>query len=552
MHDLALLHDLVFVFAAAVVVVLLVARVGLPSIAGMILAGALIGPHAFRLIDQRERVELVAEVGIVLLLFGIGLEMPFDRLKQLWRPTLIGGGMQVLLTGVCAYVLARAQGVAPAAALLVSFVVVPSSTAIVLRALDARGEVDAPHGKLMLGILLFQDLCVVPMMLVLAALSSPESDQPNLLLSLSKSTLMLAAVAGGARLLVPRLLHLVAASRQRDVFVLSVFVVSIGTALAASKAAGVSLAIGAFIAGVVVAGSEYRHQVAGELIPFREVFASLFFVSAGMLLDVKYVLSAPYQVLGTFGAIVLGKGLIVAIIAATLRVSLRAAVLTSLGLAQIGEFALVMLRTAHGRKWLEPALEGNLLTAIILSMLITPLLLSHGPRVAAWAERWPLLARLFAAQRAAKQPAPDHDGHVILAGYGVAGRALATRLASEQVQVVVVDLNAGLVRAATKDGFPAYFGDVASPDVLEHLGLQRAREVVLLINDPGALERAVVSIRRNAPQVAILVRTRYQGEVARLSALGADAVIAAEVEAGRAVIEEVVARRSSVPAVPRR
>jgi CPA2 family monovalent cation:H+ antiporter-2 len=492
----------------------------------------------------------LAELGIGLLLFGIGLELPFERVKQLWKAAAVGGGLQVLLTGAVAYAVARGAGASPAAALLFAFVVVPSSTAIVLRALDAKGEVDAPHGKLMLGVLLFQDFCLVPMMLVLTALS--RGDEGEVWPALGRSTLMLALIASAARLLVPRLLHVVAAARQRDVFVLAVVMVSIGTAWAASMA-GVSLAIGAFLAGVVVAGSEYRHQVAGELIPLREVFASLFFVSAGMLLDLRAALTALYDVLGLLCLLVLGKAAVMLLIAGLMRVPLRAAVVASVGLAQVGEFALVMIGTTHGRGFWAPRFEGTLLSAIILSMLGTPLLMALAPRVAGLALRLRYLTRLFPehARRPKLGKRRSHEEHVVLAGYGVAGRALAARLIAERVEVVVVDLNAKLVHAAKQDGFAAYFGDVASPELLDHVGIGRARQVVLLINDPSALERAVVSIRRSAPQVTILVRTRYQGDVARLSSLGADAVIAAEVEAGRAVIEEVVARHSAEPPPPR-
>jgi monovalent cation:H+ antiporter-2, CPA2 family len=545
MHDLSLLTDLVVIFAAAVLVVLLLSRVGFPSIAGLIVAGVLVGPRSLGLIDERARVDVLAEVGVISLLFGVGLELPLSRLKHLLRPMLLTGSLQVVATVALAGLLAYAAGLAPAQALILGLVIAPSSTAIVLRQLEARGELDAPHGREMLGVLLFQDLCVVPMMLVLPALTFGQENGGSVALGLLRSLGVLCAVAVTARLIVPRLLHLVARERKRDLFVLAVFVVGVGTAWAASLA-GVSLSLGAFLAGVVIAGSDYRHQALADMIPFREVFASLFFVSAGMLLDLSLVMSAPRTVLGLTLGLLLGKGLLILLIGLVLRLSLRVSVLTAIGLCQVGEFALVLLAAVREQRALPEMLEAQLLCASILSMIATPLLLAIAPRFVRLVERARWLRALFGPSRPL---APAHDelsDHVIIAGYGVAGRALAHRLQAEDMTVVVVDLNTRSVRDASHDGFQSLYGDVATAEVLTHLGAQRAAELVLLINDASALERAVEAARRTFPSLVITVRSRYQGEVAHLLALGATHVIAAEVEAGRTITEQVL--RRSIPA----
>lgn len=546
MDDVHLLHDLLVIFAAAVAVSLVGARIGLPSLAGMIVAGSLIGPHALGLIAEHSRVESLAEVGVALLLFGIGIELPFGRLRELFRPMIVGGGTQVLLTGGCAFVAGRAFGLSPPAAVLVSFVVIPSSTAIVLRGLHARGELEAPHGRQMLGILLFQDLCVVPMMLVLPALTGSERPLSTLAWALARSLLVLLLVLALARLLAPKLLHLVAKLRQRDVFVLAVFGVVIGTAWAASLAQ-VSLALGAFLAGVVISGSAYRHQALGELMPFREVFASLFFVSAGMLLDASMLLSSPLEVFALLLALMLGKAAIVFALGAAMRLSLRAAIWSALGLAQVGEFALVLLESARPSHMLSLEFEGKLLTAAILSMIATPLLGGLAPKVVAAMERWSWLRQIWVGRSDGRSSRLERSGHIVIAGYGVAGRALALRLASEGLLPVIVDLNTKLVGDASNDGFEAHFGDVATPEILELLEVERAREVVLLISDASALERAVAAIRRLAPEVVLTVRARYEGEMPSLQKLGADHVVAAELEAGRAITAQVVRRHSRRP-----
>jgi len=550
MHELSLLHDLVVIFMAAIAVSLLGARIGLPSLAGMIVAGALIGPHALGLIGDPTRVSALAEIGVVLLLFGVGIELPFGRLRELFRPMVVGGSLQVLCTGAIAFAAALCFGLSHIAALLVSFCAIPSSTAIVLRRLHAEGELEAPHGRQMLGILLFQDVCVVPMLLLLPALGDAAGSHPGtLVFGLVRSLVVLALVVLIARLLAPQLLHMVARTRQRDVFVLAVFVVVIGTAWAASLA-GVSLALGAFLAGVVISGSAYRHQALGELMPFREVFASLFFVTAGMLLDGELLVAHPLAVLGLFCALVLGKALVVLLACALMRMSLRASVLTALGLAQVGEFALVLLETGHAERGLTSELgtfEGELLTASILSMIATPLLAALAPHVAARLERVSSLRRRWDARDLQLSPHKGRSSHVIIAGYGVAGRALALRLANEGVAPLIVDLNASLIRHATEDGFSACFGDVTTPEVLEQLEIASARELVLLISDPTALERAVTLVRRVAPRVIVTVRARYEGELPGLRAAGADHVVAAEIEAGHAITNQVLQRHARRP-----
>ena len=288
MPDPGFLKDLVIVLGAAVVVVALLRRVGVPSIAGFILTGILAGPTALGLVDDTHQVELLAEVGVVLLLFGIGLELAVDRLRRLWKAVLLGGGIQVSVTLGCTAVLARAFGLAPGTAVFLGCVIAVSSTAVVLRALSARGELDAPHGRLAVGILVFQDLCVVPMILAVPLLAGDDSSPREILLAIGTAVAVLVGVLVAASFLVPRLLAFVARTRERELFILTVFLVCFGTTWALSLA-GISLALGAFLAGLIVAGSEFRHQAMADLIPARDILASLFFVSVGMLLDVSGV-----------------------------------------------------------------------------------------------------------------------------------------------------------------------------------------------------------------------------------------------------------------------
>jgi len=543
MHDLPILKDLVLLFGLAVVVVALVSRIGIPTIAGFILAGIVIGPKALGVVEDSHEVELLSEIGVALLLFGIGIELELPRLRRLWRPVAVGGFLQMSFTGGAATVLGLLAGFETGEAIFLGFLCGVSSTAIVLRGLESRGEIDAPHGRLTLGILIFQDLAVVPMMLLVPVLGGGAGTGFDVAWALLRAVGVLVAVVALAWIAVPRVLDVVARTRQRDLFVLTVFLVSLGTAWVATRA-GVSLALGAFLAGLVVASSHYRHQVLAELIPFREILTSLFFVSVGMLFDPDVLRAAPLAVGGIFAALVLGKFLLVAITAAVMRLPLRVCILSGVALAQVGEFSFVLLHAAPEGGLLPAHVEERLVAAVILSMLITPLAFAVGPRLAAGAGRIQVLTRLLGVASADDLPDEQRvlENHVIIAGYGMTGEELAAALSACGVAHVVVDLNPENVRKAAEDGVPAYYGDVTSAEVLDHLGLSRAREVVIVINDPAAARRAITAIRERSPGVRILVRARYLADAHPLLVAGADEVVPAELEAAVEVASRVLHR----------
>jgi CPA2 family monovalent cation:H+ antiporter-2 len=528
--QLVFLKDLVIIFATAVIVVALLRRIHIPSIAGFIVAGVLAGPSGLRLVDDIHQVEVLAEVGVVLLLFGIGLELSIDRIRQLWRAVIVGGAVQVGLTILVVVGIATLRDIRFNSAVFLGFVIAISSTAIVLRGLATRGELQAPHGRLALGILLFQDLCVVPMILVIPLLGHAGGGGAAPLRTLLKAILVLGGVLAAARLIVPRLLEVVARTRQRDLFVLAVFLICLGTAWVLSIV-GISLALGAFLAGLVVAGSEFRHQAMSDLVPFREVLASIFFVSIGMLLDLGSILLYAGPILGILAAILLGKFAIIFVTAAFMRLPLRVCILTGAALAQVGEFSFVLLRTAGGYELLPEPFAGNLLVAIILSMLITPFALALGPHLASGADRMGWLTRLLQV-RTPEDVQRDMDlrDHVIIAGYGVTGQELANALQECGTPYIVVDLNIENVRRAASHGEPACLGDITSPDVLEHLGLDHAKELVVAINDIEATALAIRAARSLAPKLRILARSHYVTDALRLFKAGATDVVSAEAE----------------------
>lgn len=538
-----LLQDLVVVFLIALVVVLVLRRIKVPAIAGFILAGMLAGPYVLNIVGDVHEVEVLAEIGVALLLFGIGLELSLDRMRLLWRLIIFGGAIQVGTTVLAAAVISRVFGLAWGPSVFVGCVVAVSSTAIVLSGLRARGELDAPHGRLTIGILVFQDLCVVPMILIIPLLGGSAGSGASMMMTLLKSAALLAAVLVAARLAVPHFLHLVAMTRQRDLFVLSVFLVCIGTAWVVSMT-GVSIALGAFLGGLVVAGSEYRHQALSELIPFREVFSSLFFVSVGMLLDPLAIAGNAVPVLALLVSIVLGKYLIVLGTGLVLHLPLRVSVMAAAALAQVGEFSFVLLTAAAGLQVLSAGVVSNLSVAIILSMLITPMFMAIAPRLAAGVGRVRVVTRSLRVRTPEdlRAEAAQLRDHVIIAGFGLTGQELAVSLEHTGVPYVIVDMNADAVRRATERGEPICFGDVTSAEVLHRLGLEEAREFVIAINDPSAAEHALKVARSISTTVPIIVRVPYVLDFERLLKAGATDVVIAELEASAAMTERLLAR----------
>jgi CPA2 family monovalent cation:H+ antiporter-2 len=543
MHNLVYLRDLVIILALAVVVVAVLHRLKIPSIAGFIIAGIIVGPGALALITDIGEVELLAEVGVALLLFGIGLELSLERLKRLWWAVVIGGVIQVGLSILIAFTVASLMGFTARTSLFIGFLLAVSSTAIVLRGLETRGELDAPHGRLTLGILVFQDLCVVPMMLAIPLLGGQGTSAGDLLKTLGNAVLVIVGVLVAARFIVPPALHFIARTRQRHLFVLSVLLVCIGTAWLISRA-GVSLALGAFLAGLVVAGSEYRQQALADMISFKDVFTSIFFISVGMLLTPANVFANIVTVLLLLAAILVGKFLIVFLTAVIMRLPLRACVLTGAALAQVGEFSFILMNGARGTDLLTTTLESNLLAAAILSMLITPFLLAFGPHLAAGVGKIRFLNRLLNVRTVEDiaDSAVNLKGHVIIGGFGFAGKELALVLKECGVPYLVAELNPETVRRAVREGEPAYFCDITNFEVLEMLGVEKARSLVIVINDPGAVERAVRAARSASASLKIFARTNYLLDVEPLLAAGADEVIPAEREAAASIVRMILDR----------
>lgn len=546
MPEFEFLRDLLLLFGLGVVVVILFHRIRLPPIVGFLITGVLCGPYGFGLIQNVHDVEALAEIGVILLLFTVGIEFSIEQLIRLRRFLFFGGAAQVLGTIALIALLAVALGVEWRVALFLGMVVSLSSTAIVLRSLADRGEMDSPHGGAAVAILIFQDLCIVPMVLLTPYLAGVGTG-PSLPLVAAKALAFVGGAVIAARYVVPWVLQVVVNTRQREVFLLTVILLALGAAWA-SAAVGLSLALGAFIAGLVISESEYSHQALGEILPLREVFNSLFFVSIGMLFDVRTILREPLIVLGAFAAVLLIKAVIAGGVTLASGRPLRVALIVGVALAQIGEFSFVLSKAGLDAGLLDASLNQIFLAVAVATMAITPLTIRAAPRLAAVIDgmvspRW---HRTHIAAVVPDDRLRDLSDHVVIVGYGLNGRNLARVLHRSGIRFVVIDLNPETVRAERMRGRPILYGDATRDEILQHAGIARARVLVIAISDAVATRGAVVTARRHNPALHILVRTRYLKEMEPLLSLGTDEVVSEEFETSIEIFSRVL-RRYLVP-----
>lgn len=547
MSEPGLLADLLVLFALSVAAALAFHRLRLPPIVGFLITGVISGPYGFGLIRNVADVESLAEIGVILLLFTVGLEFSLQHLARIRRFLVIGGALQVGLTITVTACLARLLAVAWPVATFLGMLVALSSTAITLRLYAERGELDTPFGNAALAILIFQDLCVVPMMLLTPALAGGGRNATSLAKTLLEAVLFIAATVVAARLVVPRILHLVAATRRREVFLLTIVLFCLGTAWASARV-GLSLALGAFIAGIVIADSEYSHQALSDMVPLREVFNSLFFISIGMLFDIRTVVHSPLLILCAIVAVIAIKFLVTGGASLALGQSVRPSVATGLGLAQIGEFSFVLSAAGMSAGLLDERLDQLFLAVAVGTMALTPSLMAIAPGASATFERYvPGRWRQRTADLASGGPgdSPIAD-HVIIVGFGFNGRNLARVLRDVGIAYRVIDSNASIARQERRRGEPMFYGEASSPEVLHHAGIERARVLVIAISDVAATRATVAAVRRVNPTIHIIVRTRYMREIASLTQLGSGEVIPEEFETAIEVFTRVL-RRYLVP-----
>jgi CPA2 family monovalent cation:H+ antiporter-2 len=533
--DHSVLSELLVIFAISIAIVFVFQKLRLPSIAGFLAAGALIGPYGLNLVSDLQQVNVMAEIGVVLLLFTIGIEFSLAHLTSARGLLLLSGLLQVGGVLLLVTIGGRLAGLPIGEAIFWGFLLSLSSTAIVLKALAERGESDSLHGRATISLLIFQDLAVVPMMLVTPLLAGPSKGTwAEVVLALAESAVLVGVIIAAAWFLVPRLLEQIVRSRSRELFLLTIIVLCLGIAWLTSLA-GLSLALGAFIAGLVISESEYSHQAMAEILPFRDSFNSLFFVSVGMLMDFRILLSYPALVVTLVGAVLVGKFLTAAGPVLAVGYPPRSALLVGVALAQVGEFAFILAQTGQEAGLLAREPYELFLAVSVLTMAVTPFLMQLAPKIARRAEAVQRLHRWFPGLTTTHvaQVGKHHlriKDHVIVVGYGLNGRNLARVLQETEIPCVILDLDGDVVRRESRNRVPIYYGDGTNPTVLRQVRIEDARVLVLAISDPFSARRAVQVAKNLNPSLHIVVRTRYLRELEDLHQLGADEVVPEEFE----------------------
>jgi CPA2 family monovalent cation:H+ antiporter-2 len=485
--------------------------------------GAVAGPGGLGIVDEAERVRTLAELGVVFLLFEIGLELPMDRVRRIWRRAAIAGALQVGLTIAAVCVLAIQFGVSVERALVLGALVAMSSTALVIRVLSTRGEIDAPHGQLSVGILLMQDLFVVPFLLIVPLLGqSEDSLTSTALASFAQSVVALILFAIAARFVLPRILHYTLTIWSREVFTLIALLVVLGGAWVAEEI-GLTLAIGAFIGGLVLSASPYAHQLFAEVVPLRGILIGVFFTAVGMLLEPAVAIEGwPLILLYVVSVVFIKTAIVASIVALALRQGWRIGLVTGLGLAQTGEFSFVLASVAFDAGLLDALLQQVFVAGSIVTLAFTPLLAWAAPKIA---------QRLFSEGPSASVEASDaRRGHVVLLGCGFAGQTMARVLRAREIDYLGVDASPVSVQKLRERGESVIHGDVTRRALLERVGVAGARLVVITVSDPIATREAARLVNEIAPDVPIVVRTRFVLDVDPLYSAGADLVVAEEFE----------------------
>jgi len=551
MHDLDFLGELVLIGALAVAIILIFQRLKIPPVIGLIFTGILLGPSGFGAVYDQKMISTLAELGVVLLLFTIGLEFSLDELNKLKKIVLVGGIVQILLTGLVISFLAYwfmhviGYGITPSASVFLGFTFSVSSTAICLKILTDRDELALPHGRIAIGILIFQDLAIVPLMIGINFLA-PESAPSFEVVFKKIGIIVLFAVAifVGLKLLMPKMVRLISSLQARDVLVIGALVICFGAAYLTSLA-GLSLALGSFVAGMVIASTDESHQISVTIDPFREAFSSIFFISVGLLLDVKMINLPLFISIALI--VLLVKGLLVAGVSIFLGNSLRVSMMAGMALAQIGEFSFVLAEAGLKNGVIDHEVFQAMLAIIVVTMIVTPAMIAIAPRVAD--QMAPALGFIpLVSRKSSNSIMRPSDSTIICAGeihaaiigFGVNGQNVAAVLHATNISYSVLEIDRDTVKVMRRKGEPIYYGDCTEKKALFRAGIDHARAVVLGISDTTAIRNSIAVIREINQKAFIIVRARSLDDVAALYKAGADVVVTEKFETSIQIFSQLL------------
>lgn len=540
--DIPVLQDIIVILGLSVLVLLLFQKIRIPTMVGFLLTGAIAGPSGLSLTTGHHHVEMLAEVGVIFLLFLIGMEFSLKNLIAAKRMVLLGGSVQVIFTITAFSCIAYALGLDLNKSVFIGFLFSLSSTAIVLKLLQEKGEVNSPHGKFSLAILIFQDIVVVPMMLFTPMLTgSTGSVAKSLLLLSAKGLAMIVFVFICARFIVPKLLYQIARTKSKELFIISIVAICFSIAWLSSSL-GLSLALGAFLAGLIISESEYHHEATALVIPFRELFTSFFFISVGMLMELSFLFEHfPTILLLTFLTFLL-KGALASAAAWMLRFPLRPVILVGLCLFQVGEFSFILSRVGLDYHLLSPEYYQYFLSISILTMIATPFIIKSSNNIYYY-----FFGRILPIDRtetlrevSQEKRSGEFNDHLVIIGYGINGKNVAKAAKHGNIPYAIIELNPETVMQERARGEPIIYGDAVKPNILQTVNIQKARVAVIAISDPDATKRILSNILHISTQVHTIIRTRLVQEMEEYYKMGADEVIPEEFETSIEIFTRVL------------
>jgi len=543
-HEISLLANLAIALVVAFVGGLLARQIGLPTIVGYLLAGMAIGPFTPGFVGDVEDIRQLAEIGVIFLMFGVGLHF---SLKDLWavrQVALPGAILQMAIATGLGFALSQLWGWAPLSGLILGLSISIASTVVLLRGLMDNGLLSTTAGRIAVGWLVMEDLATVLILVMLPILFGGHNEQSlwSAILSLLKVALFVTVVLFIGRRLLPKLLDVIVATRSRELFILAAVAIALGTAFGAAAFFDVSLALGAFLAGVVLNETQFSHQIGDDVLPFRETFAVIFFVSVGMIVNPVYLWANAGHVLALTALIVLGKAFSTQLLGFVLPASGRTMLIVAAGLSQIGEFSFILGQAGVTLGLLTPEQYALILAGSLLSIMVNPLMFRSIKTVERVMQRMsPQLWERF--DQHPLQPADlalPREGHVVVVGYGRVGQHIVNVLERLGVPRLVIEIDSGRAAEFNARGIPTLFGDAANSDVLIHAGLERARALVVTLPDETATEMVVAAARKIAPNLPIIARAATTKGVGRLLNLGAHDVIHPELEGGLEVMRHTL------------
>lgn len=545
MDAFRLLQDLAAILVAAITLGFVFYRLKQPIIIGYLVGGLLVGPYALGFVSNVHTIEMFAEIGVVLLMFALGVEFSLSELKPVQKVAVLGGILQIIVAIALTGGFSALFGLSLGASILLGCIIALSSTVIVLKVLMERGELDSMHGKIALGVLIVQDLSVVPMMVILPNLSDPGNILGwPMLIALGKAALLLVVLGFLGTRLFPFLMARVASTRSKELFLLSAIALCFGTA-AATYAFGLSLALGAFLAGIVVSESDHSHQILADVLPLRDLFATLFFVSVGMMINPAFLLANLPTVGALVLAIVVGKAIIIGGITHLFGYSGRTSLAVGMGLAQIGEFSFVLAKLGEQGGLITDDFFSIILASALLSILLTPVMMQLATPLYRQLSRLPFVRESSEARRRQTAATAELAGmvdHVVICGFGRVGSNLGEVLLRGGIPVLIIDIDHNRIQELRARGIPCYYGDSSNIEVLRHAQLVLARALVVALPDPLACQLAVANAKQLNPNLDIIARAHRSQDVWDLYQLGAEEVVQPEFEASIEVIRYTLSK----------